>query len=262
MRAHVGDRDAIRRGGEHRRHCLRRVVDGGRCEPHAVLFDDEPAADELAQLHGVDAELRRRRRTEGCCFQRGHVGMAGERIRAPGAHGSAAGDRDITISREHVEHGAVALVERGDVEAEHCPRPRCERPRAHARALSASGSTTQRPAVASRCSPVSRSSSATVIQPRSATTRSTERSGWARAAADDRIDVEDLAAADRLGAAALPQDVAITWCQRQRIRQVQPCEAVVARTERARTEDAEPHSVFAAADVGDERASPRDLVIE
>ena len=80
--------------------------------------------------------------------------------------------------------------------------------------------------------------------------------------AHDRVDVEDLATPDGLRAAALAQDIVVAGRQRQCGRHVQPGEAVLARSERSRPEDAQLHGVLAAAHVGDERAASRDVVVE
>ena len=81
----------------------------------------------------------------------------------------------------------------------------------------------------------------------------------------DRCDVEDLAAADGLGAAGLPQDVAIPGQQGQGRARSQPeaDEPLLARRDRpAGTQDPHPDRVFAGAEVGGVGAAAGDAVAD
>ena len=77
-----------------------------------------------------------------------------------------------------------------------------------------------------------------------------------------RRDVEHLATADGLVAPRLAQHEAVAGQQRQRGREEQADRAVGARRDRLGAEHAQPHGVLARADVGDEGAASRHLVVE
>lgn len=78
----------------------------------------------------------------------------------------------------------------------------------------------------------------------------------------DRVDVEDLPAADGLGPTVLAEHVTVAGKQGQGDRQVDPDQAVVARFDGVGAEDAQPGGVLPAADVDGPGAPPRHGVVE
>ena len=157
----------------------RRLIDRLGCEVGAVALDDEAPADQLADDLPVGAgRLGVGRRPRGGP-QRGEPGVGGQALEGGGPGGAARRPGPARVhddlSRRAAGARPAGARQRGDVEA--VVAGVAGRPRRRALvAARAPGATTHRsPTVAGRRTPVSRSSSSTSTQPRSATTRSTER---------------------------------------------------------------------------------------
>ena len=232
--------------------------DGVGVEPQPVALDEHAPAGQLAQLGPVDAVRCRWRHPAG--GQRGHDRMVGQRVGPAGPPGVGAVDDDAV---ERGEHGPLALVERRPA------RGRAVRRRRDVRPVDGRGgrderrrSATHRPTVGARRSPVSSSSSSTSTQPRSATTRSTERSGRAR----------DAGSTGATSSTSPPPTVSSRPVSRSTNRSpgssgraAGRCSRTapgLARRQRLRAEHPQAHGVLARADVGEVGAAPGHVVVE
>ena len=234
------------------------AVDRVGVEPHAVALDEQPAADELAELGPVDAVGRRRRHPAG--GERGETGgrRAGRRRRPVRARPPS-----TTTSSSVAEHRPLALVERADVQPE---RAGVGEPlRAATRSSPCSASSDGDPAADRRLAALAgealelvdvdpaplgddpldacgRAGPATPAAPgrrRAPRRRRPSRRARSRAARSGR----------RAAAAAA-------------IGQVQPDRPGRARRQRVGAEHAQPHRMLARADVGEVGAPPRHVVVE
>ena len=153
----------------------RRGVERRRREVEPVALHHGAPSHQLPQLAPVDTVGRRGRaaaRLEG-----GEERVLGQRVGGAGQASPPGGDHDAVEPRR--APGAIALVRGRRRRGPGRPAAATRATTSATSAATAPGAATHRPRSGGRRSPVSASSSPASIQPRSATTRSTERSGRA-----------------------------------------------------------------------------------
>ncbi len=111
--AELADREATRVLDQQARRQPAGSGDGPGVEPQPVALDEHTPASQLAQLGPGDA-IRCRWRQPACRQQR-HGRVVGQRVGPTGPPGVGAVDDDAV---ERGEHGPLALVEPGQLEAE------------------------------------------------------------------------------------------------------------------------------------------------
>ena len=176
---------------------------------------------------------------------------------AAGIHPPGLGDDPVEVFR----HGAFLLAESGQVQTQ-VPRPADPCPEIILRRPERAGvhdptGETRLPSLAGEAPQVLGPHPAALgDDPVDRAIRSGHRGRQAR------VDVEDLAAPDRLGPAALAQHETVARLQRQPPGEVQADDTLLSRSQRLGAEDAHAHAELARAQVGHVRPPAGHLVIE
>ena len=225
--------------GQQPSHDPGRLVDGARCEDHTTFLHKRAAADEFANLGRVGVvELRRRKRIG---FEPGDQIAVGQDVGRAGGPGPCPIDGAVV---ERLEHGSLELVEWSNLESEiPCVR--------HGLAEfvdgGAQGGGIDRPPADVRRSEFAGESAQVVdVDAAPFTDHPLDVAiGFRPRRRNDRIDVEDLAAAERDTLTRLAEDEAVAGHEREADRQMHPDRSGGSRFDRIGAEHANANGMLA-----------------